>query len=192
MIEQSNARLPTHWGDFVLRAFAHTVNEPMPHMVVERSRVDDSQATLVRIHSECFTGDVLGSKRCDCGMQLHTALMQIGLHGGMLLYLRQEGRGIGLIEKLKAYHLQDRGLDTAEANIRLGHAPDARDYTVAAQMLRACGVGAVRLLTNNPDKVAQLEKHGIKVIERLPLIVPHDIESAGYMETKRTFFGHFL
>ena len=153
----------------------------------------DHSAPVVRLHSECLTGDVLGSLKCDCGPQLHEALHQISeVKWGILLYLRQEGRGIGLINKLRAYALQDQGFDTVDANIRLGFAVDARDFAVAARMLHLLGVNEVRLLTNNPEKVAGLEAQGIKVIERLPLKVTANPHNAHYLDTKRDRTGHKL
>jgi GTP cyclohydrolase II len=153
----------------------------------------DGSVPVVRLHSECLTGDVLGSLKCDCGPQLHEALHQIaGAGWGVLLYLRQEGRGIGLVNKLRAYALQDQGFDTVDANIRLGFAVDARDFAVAARMLRLLAVDRVRLLTNNPEKVAGLEAEGIKVAERLPLKIAANVYNADYLATKRDRTGHRL
>lgn len=153
----------------------------------------DASAPVVRLHSECLTGDVLGSLKCDCGPQLHEALQQIsGSSWGILLYLRQEGRGIGLINKLRAYALQDQGFDTVDANIRLGFAIDARDFAVAGRMLALLGVEQVKLLTNNPDKVAGLEAQGIRVLERLPLKIAANPHNADYLGTKRDRTGHAL
>lgn len=153
----------------------------------------DQTAPVVRLHSECLTGDVLGSLKCDCGPQLHEALHQISdAQWGILLYLRQEGRGIGLINKLRAYALQDQGFDTVDANIRLGFAIDARDFSVAAQMLKLLGVPSVRLLTNNPEKVAGLQAEGIGVPERLPLKIASNPHNAHYLATKRDRTGHKL
>jgi GTP cyclohydrolase II len=153
----------------------------------------DGSVPVVRLHSECLTGDVLGSLKCDCGPQLHEALHQIAdAQWGVLLYLRQEGRGIGLVNKLRAYALQDQGFDTVDANIRLGFAIDARDFAVAAQMLRLLAVDQLRLLTNNPEKVAGLEAEGIKVAERLPLKIGANPHNAHYLETKRDRTGHQL
>lgn len=153
----------------------------------------DASPPVVRLHSECLTGDVLGSLKCDCGPQLHEALHQIsGAGWGILLYLRQEGRGIGLINKLRAYALQDQGFDTVDANIRLGFAIDARDFSVAARMLELLGVQSVRLLTNNPEKVAGLEAEGIAVTERLPLKIVANPHNAQYLATKRDRTGHQL
>ncbi|NEK56536.1 GTP cyclohydrolase II [Geodermatophilus sabuli] len=147
---------------------------------------------LVRPHSECLTGDVFGSQRCDCGPQLREAVERITLAGGYLLYLRQEGRGIGLYDKLDAYALQDTGLDTYEANVALGHAPDERDYTVAAQMLRALGVSTLALLSNNPDKAAQLEQLGVTVAARVPTAVHLSDANASYLSTKARNGHHGL
>jgi GTP cyclohydrolase II len=153
----------------------------------------DSSPPVIRLHSECLTGDVLGSLKCDCGPQLHEALHQIsGANWGILLYLRQEGRGIGLINKLRAYALQDQGFDTVDANIRLGFAIDARDFSVAARMLELLGVKQVRLLTNNPEKVRGLEAEGIMVVERLPLKIAANPHNAHYLQTKKDRTGHAL
>jgi GTP cyclohydrolase II len=151
-----------------------------------------SDVPLVRLHSECLTGDVLGSRRCDCGPQLHEAVDRIEAHGGYLLYLRQEGRGIGLYAKLDAYRLQDRGLDTYEANLALGYAADARDYTAAAQMLHALEVQRLALLTNNPDKAAQLSAHGLDVVERVPTAVHLTASNRRYLSAKADRGSHAL
>jgi len=152
----------------------------------------DGTPPLVRLHSECLTGDVLGSLKCDCGPQLHAALHAIAHRWGILLYLRQEGRGIGLINKLRAYSLQDQGYDTVDANLRLGFAIDARDFGVAAQMLKLIGQTRIRLLTNNPAKVSQLAARGIEVVERVPHHLPENPHNAGYLATKRDRTGHQL
>jgi GTP cyclohydrolase II len=151
-----------------------------------------AEPPLVRPHSECLTGDVLGSQRCDCGPQLREAVERIAEHGGYLLYLRQEGRGIGLYAKLDAYALQDAGLDTYQANLALGYAEDERDYTVAAQMLQALGVTRAALLTNNPDKAAQLDRFGVTVTERLPTGLHLSATNAGYLAAKARHGGHTL
>jgi GTP cyclohydrolase II len=158
---------------------------------LERMRAG-GEAPLVRPHSECLTGDVFGSLRCDCGPQLREAVERIGDEGGFLLYLRQEGRGIGLYAKLDAYALQDAGLDTYEANVALGHGEDERDYTAAAQMLRAVGVGRIRLLSNNPDKAVQLEALGVEVVERVPTAVHLSAANARYLAAKRDHTAHTL
>ena len=155
-------------------------------------RHDASHPTLVRLHSECLTGDVLGSQRCDCGPQLREAVGRLDRAGGYLLYLRQEGRGIGLYAKLDAYLLQDRGLDTYDANLALGYAADARDYTVAAQMLGALGVGRLALLTNNPDKAAQLTAHGVDVVRRVPTAVHLTATNERYLAAKARRGDHAL
>ncbi len=152
----------------------------------------DGPAPLVRLHSECLTGDVLGSLKCDCGSQLHAAEARIAKQGGILLYLRQEGRGIGLLNKLRAYALQDQGFDTVDANLRLGFATDERDFAIAARMLALLGKTRVRLLSNNPAKVAGLEAAGIAVVERLPLVLPPNPHNADYLATKRDRTGHIL
>lgn len=162
-----------------------------PDLLVEKATADGA-APLVRLHSECLTGEVLGSFRCECGPQLHEALRQIDAQGGAVVYLRQEGRGIGLAEKLRTYVLQENGYDTYQANVHLGHQPDERDYAHAAQILKDAGYDKVRLLTNNPAKIAQLEAHGIEVVERVPLITGVNNVNQGYMDTKHDKFAHMI
>ena len=167
----SVAFLPTNRGDFKIEVFREE-STGFDHVALSLGDMSGPDPVLVRLHSECLTGDVFSSTRCDCGPQLHAALDAIVERGwGALLYLRQEGRGIGLHAKIQAYHLQDQGADTLDANLMLGHPADARDYAIAAEMLRDIGVERVELMTNNPEKVAQLTKHGIKVASRTPLIV---------------------
>ena len=168
----------------------YTTQDGKEHVAVLSGEAHDGM--LVRLHSECLTGDVFGSKRCDCGPQLDAALERIEREGGAVLYLRQEGRGIGLMAKLKAYELQEQGLDTVEANHALGYPTDMRDYTVAANMLRDLGVTKIRLMTNNPDKQRVLEQEGIEVIERVPHQVPAEPENQRYLKTKQTKLGHWL
>lgn len=186
----AQARVPTEHGTFTMKLFKEAPSG-VEHVALV---MGDVQGTaLVRVHSECMTGDVFGSLRCDCGPQLHFALDEIGKQGsGVVLYLRQEGRGIGLINKLKAYALQDEGLDTVEANLRLGFPADLRNFEVAAQMLSQLGVDAVRLMTNNPRKVATLEKHGVKVVERVPVQSPSQSENHHYLATKALKLGHHM
>lgn len=184
----SEARVPTPYGTFTMKLFLEPTTG-LEHVAMVMGEV--AGTTLARIHSECMTGDVFASLRCDCGPQLHSALRQIGEAGhGVVLYLRQEGRGIGLANKLKAYALQDEGLDTVEANVRLGFAPDMRNFEVAARMFEALGVTGVRLITNNPRKMATLEQHGVKIIERVPARIEAQAENEKYLSTKAQKLGH--
>jgi 3,4-dihydroxy 2-butanone 4-phosphate synthase/GTP cyclohydrolase II len=183
-------RLPTKHGDFRVTAFEDGAG--LTHLAVVSGDLSVG-VPLVRVHSECLTGDVLGSVRCDCGAQLDAALAEIGTNPpGVVLYLRQEGRGIGLVNKLHAYNLQDGGLDTVDANLALGFAADARDFGLAADLLSQLGVTAVRLLTNNPRKVEGLTSRGIVVVERVPLQVGAQRENERYLATKRQRLGHLL
>jgi len=188
----AEARLPTEWGVFRAIAFgAEGTKEPHLALIQEPASAPADGHVHVRIHSECMTGDTFGSTRCDCGPQLHAALEVLGAEGGVLLYLRQEGRGIGLVEKLKAYALQDSGLDTVEANVALGHAVDARTYEDAVWMLRELSLDRVRLWTNNPEKVAALKQAGIAVMVE-PLEHVPGPENDRYLRTKRDVLGHWL
>ena len=188
----AEARLPTEHGIFTAVVYKSYV-DPAEHMAVYMGEIDDSEPVIVRVESECLTGHVFSSTRCDCGEQVNMALKIIGEQGrGVLVYMRQEGRGIGLLNKLKAYELQDQGFDTVDANVRLGFAIDARDFSVAARMLDLLNVGAVRLLTNNPKKVTGLEAAGITVTERLPIILPTNPHNERYLATKRDRTGHQL
>jgi len=186
------AELPTRFGDFHIVAFWNNRDEK-EHIAIVKGDILGAEAVPVRLHSECLTGDVIGSLRCDCRDQLITALEMIGkMDKGILLYLRQEGRGIGLINKIRAYSLQDQGLDTVEANIALGFRDDERDYAVAAHMLMSLKVNSVRLITNNPKKIEQLTQHGIKVSERIPHMMPPNDHNRFYLETKAAKSGHFI
>lgn len=188
----TRARLPVSASETAEIIAFRSPDEPREHVALVVGKRDASPP-IVRLHSECLTGDVLGSLKCDCGPQLHQALHQIAdAPWGVLLYLRQEGRGIGLVNKLRAYAMQDQGFDTVDANVRLGFAIDARDFSVAARMLDLLGVAQVRLLTNNPNKVAGLEAAGIGVIERLPIILPPNPHNERYLATKRDRTGHQL
>jgi GTP cyclohydrolase II len=189
-------RLPTEYGEFVLRAYTEN-GSAHPHLALIQGDVggppiDGGTPPLVRIHSECMTGDVFASQRCDCGIQLEAALQMIAIEGaGVLLYLRQEGRGIGLLNKLHAYNLQDDGLDTVDANLRLGFGADDREYSAAVMMLEDLGVSEVRLLTNNPSKLAAFDDSLISVSERMPLVAPVTDHNRGYLAVKRGRMGHF-
>jgi len=188
----SEALLPTKFGDFCLKIY-HSALDGSDHVALVKGEVSDRENVLVRVHSECFTGDILHSLRCDCGDQLDAAMKAIEAEGeGVLLYMRQEGRGIGLANKIKAYCLQDKGLDTVEANEALGFAPDLRDYGVGAQILADLGLSTIRLLTNNPKKIAGLEGYGLEVVERVPLEIPPNDTNRKYLETKRVKLGHLV
>jgi len=186
------APLPTTRGGFTAVAYENDVDK-FQHVALVKGKWKPGEAVLVRVHSKCLTGDVFGSERCDCGPQLHAALGQIEEAGkGVLLYLDQEGRGIGLVNKLKAYVLQDQGLDTAEANLKLGFKPDLRDYGLGAQILRDLCVSNMRMLTNNPKKIVGLEGYGLEVVARVPLEMPPTGKNLAYLATKRDKMGHLL
>ena len=184
--------LPTEHGNFKMFGYESKV-DGVCHVALILGKVDGTVPELVRVQSECLTGDVFGSKRCDCNAQLHSALAMIKENGsGILLYMRQEGRGIGLLNKMKAYSLQDQGMDTVEANEALGFPADLRDYGIGAQILVDLGVKQIRLLTNNPRKIIGLEGYGLAVVERVPLKVAHSAVNAGYLKTKKEKLGHLL
>lgn len=184
--------LPTKYGHFKLHAYRVKTNG-QEHLALVKGEINSDEPILCRVHSSCLTGDVLGSLRCDCGDQLHAAMEAIEKEGkGVLLYLNQEGRGIGLLNKLKAYQLQEKGLDTVEANIQLGFAPDEREYGIGAQILRDLGVRKIRLLTNNPKKRAGLEGYDLQIVENVPIIIPPNPHNACYLSTKKTKLGHIL
>ena len=186
------ARIPTAVGTFQLHHYVDQ-QDHKEHLAFVMGDVRGREPVLVRVHSECFTGDVLGSRRCDCGEQLQQAMRVIAELGrGVIVYLRQEGRGIGLEAKLKAYNLQDQGYDTVDANLMLGHQADAREYSAAALILRDLGVGSVRLLTNNPDKITRLRELGVTVVERVPLQSTLTPENAAYLATKVRRMHHLL
>lgn len=188
----TEARLPTIYGDFKAVAYSSTV-DAAEHMALVRGDLSGDEPVLVRVHSECLTGDAFGSLRCDCGPQIEMALRKMAEEDrGVFLYMRQEGRGIGFHNKLCAYALQDQGMDTEEANIALGFAPDLRDYGVGAQILADLGLSDIRLLTNNPKKVIGLESYGIKIVDTVPLIVPCNPYNLRYLQTKQEKFGHIL
>ncbi len=184
--------LPSEYGAFKMMGFTNVVDDK-EHVALIKGDIHPDEPTLVRVHSECLTGDVFGSFRCDCGPQLHSALAQIEeAEKGVLLYMRQEGRGIGLMNKLKAYALQEEGLDTVEANHKLGFGADLRDYGIGAQILRNIGVRKMRLLTNNPRKITGLEGYELEVVERVPLQMKAHQENEKYLETKKSKLGHLF
>ncbi|HBN14997.1 MAG: GTP cyclohydrolase II [Gammaproteobacteria bacterium] len=186
------ARIPTDHGDFQLCHFANTLDDK-EHLALYKGNPASVDPVLVRVHSECFTGDVLGSRRCDCGEQLDRAMAMIAEAGtGVILYLRQEGRGIGLPDKLRAYNLQDQGYDTVDANLMLGHVADGRDYSLAALMLQDLGVLSVRLMTNNPAKIDALTKAGVNIAERVSLQIPANNDNFDYLLTKAQRMAHLL
>ena len=184
--------LPTDHGHFRLKMYKSRISG-LEHLALVKGDVSDGSPVLARVHSECFTGDVLGSARCDCGPQLHRAMEMIEHEGrGVVLYMRQEGRGIGLANKLHAYRKQEEGLDTVEANVALGFKPDLRDYGEGAQILVDLGVRKLRLLTNNPCKIAGLEGYGLEIVERVPIVIPPNAHDRRYLDTKREKMGHLI
>ncbi|NLP49686.1 bifunctional 3,4-dihydroxy-2-butanone-4-phosphate synthase/GTP cyclohydrolase II [Bacillus sp. RO1] len=185
-------KLPTEFGDFRAIGYSNVV-DGKEHVALVKGDIDHASPTLVRVHSECLTGDVFGSNRCDCGPQLHAALAQIEKEGnGVLLYMRQEGRGIGLLNKMRAYKLQEEGYDTVEANEKLGFGADLRDYGIGAQILRDLGVSKMKLLTNNPRKIAGLKGYELEVVDRVPLQMPTKEANESYLKTKHSKLGHML
>ena len=188
----AEAKLPTRYGEFTMIAYKSKV-DPDEHVALVRGELNSEEPVLVRVHSECLTGDVFGSLRCDCGDQIVLAMQRIAEEGrGVFLYMRQEGRGIGLHNKVRAYELQDKGLDTVEANIALGFAPDLRDYGIGAQILADLGLHKIKILTNNPKKVVGLESYGLEIVETVPLIVPATPYNIHYLEAKEKKMGHAL
>lgn len=184
--------IPTRWGTFNMIAYADSDQEKMPHLAMVHEGFSGEEPVCVRIHSECLTGDLWGSMRCDCGEQLHKSMSIAADEGGVVIYLRQEGRGIGIINKIRAYQLQDKGLNTIDANIHLGFEADERSYVVAATILQDLGISRIRLMTNNPEKIDALSHLGIEVAERVPLIIQPQERNMGYLRTKQDQMGHLL
>ncbi len=191
MERQAESRLPTQWGEFRVVAYGES-DAYSPHLALISGELAHLPTPLVRIHSECMTGDVFGSLRCDCGEQLAVSMNMIGEKGGIIIYLRQEGRGIGLIEKLKAYNLQDEGMDTADANLHLGHEVDGRSFEIAVEILEDLDVHQINLLTNNPEKIDAIAKSSIELVKVAPLIIPAQKENYQYLLTKQSRMGHML
>ncbi|HFC8500050.1 TPA: GTP cyclohydrolase II [Neisseria oralis] len=187
----ASCRLPTEWGVFTMHGFEEA--DGQEHIALSMGDFSDGLPVLSRIHSECLTGDALFSQKCDCGPQLKAAMQAVQKEGrGIIVYLRQEGRGIGLINKIRAYRLQDQGLDTVEANLKLGLPVDARDFSLAKHIYDHLGVHEIKLLTNNPEKVSTLQQAGISIVERIPLQVGENSENERYLHTKAEKLGHFL
>jgi len=189
---QAEANVPTEYGNFRMIAFSEDESDWMPHMAIIAENTDFSQPINVRFHSECITGEVFHSKKCECGQQLDAAMKFMHENGGMIIYLRQEGRNIGIINKLKAYSLQEKGFDTVEANLKLGLPADDRNFTVAIDILKILGVVNINLLTNNPEKIKVVKNSNIHLNKRIPLQINSTVESAGYLKVKKDYFGHLL
>ncbi len=192
MQKQVHSSIPTSFGLWYIDAYADHAGDPMPHLALYPPGLNPDDIVMVRVHSECLTGDLFGSKRCDCGAQLEKSLAVIAEEKGVLIYLRQEGRGIGLINKLKAYNLQDEGFNTIDANHQLGFDTDERQYDMATQILQDLNIMRIRLLTNNPEKVSSLIKGGITIVDRIPLMIVPSEDNEGYLRIKRDLMGHLL
>lgn len=192
MQKQVHSSIPTSSGLWYIDAYAETDAEPMPHLALYPPGLNPAGVVTVRIHSECITGDLFGSKRCDCGSQLEKSLEVISREKGILIYLRQEGRGIGLINKLKAYNLQDEGFNTVNANHQLGFETDERQYNIAILILQDLGIKNIRLLTNNPEKMNSLSRSGINIVDRMPLMTEPTEDNEDYLRIKRDLMGHLL
>ena len=186
----TEANLPTKYGNF--RVVCYEDNNKAQHLALVKGNLKGKKNVFVRVHSQCVTGDTLGSLRCDCGPQLEKALQIIGKNNGVLLYMAQEGRGVGLMNKIAAYHFQDQGMDTVEANLKLGLKADARDYTIGAQILADLGLSTIRLLTNNPRKIVGLEKYSLEIVERVPIQIKPNKLNKKYLQTKKEKLGHYL
>lgn len=192
IIKITAANVPTEWGQFLMTAYAEHEEQQMPHLALVAEGMDPDEIVTVRIHSECITGDLFHSQRCDCGKQLDKAMQTITKDKGVLIYLRQEGRGIGIINKLKAYNLQDQGFDTIEANKELGLKVDDRDYNLAVNIMKDLGIKRINLLTNNPDKISAIEESEIELVKRLALEIEPIEANYQYLKTKKEELGHIL
>lgn len=190
--KQAEANVPTEYGLFRMLAFSSSDKDWMPHMVLVAENTDFSNIVNVRFHSECITGEVFHSKKCECGQQLSSAMQYIQKNGGVIIYLRQEGRNIGIINKLKAYALQEKGLDTVQANLELGLPADGRNFDIALEILRQLGIKEINLITNNPDKISFVENSAVKLHSRIPLEIIPNTENKEYLKTKKDYFGHWL
>lgn len=188
----SEAKVPTEWGQFLMATYAKDETNPMPHIAMVADGINIEQDITIRIHSECITGDLFHSQRCDCGAQLDSAMEIINKQKGVLIYLRQEGRGIGINNKLKAYNLQDKGFDTIEANKQLGLDVDNRDYSLAVTILKDLGIKKINLLTNNPNKIEAIDKSEIELVKRLPLEIKPIEANYKYLKTKKDELGHII
>ena len=192
LIKQGQTDLPTSWGNFTMIAYSVDPEDQMPHLAMVHEDFNPTEPVYLRIHSECLTGDLFHSHRCDCGEQLDQAMQIAAEKRGVVLYLRQEGRGIGLINKIKAYNLQDKGLNTAEANSHLGLEIDARQYDLAVQMMEDLKIKKIHLLTNNPLKVEAVDNSNIEVVSRIPLVTTPRVENFNYLKTKKDLMGHLF
>ncbi len=189
---QAESNVPTEYGEFRMIAFAEQESDWMPHLAIVAKNTDFTKPVNVRFHSECITGEVFHSKKCECGQQLSAAMQYISEHGGLIIYLRQEGRNIGIINKLKAYALQEQGFDTVEANLQLGLPADDRNFDTAIEMLNILKIPSINLLTNNPQKMKFVTDSNIILNKRIPLQIHSTVESAGYLKVKKDYFGHLL
>ncbi|MFZ1751208.1 MAG: GTP cyclohydrolase II [Saprospiraceae bacterium] len=189
---QVQANLPTNWGEFIIYAYGSSQDDALPHIAMVHQTTDFNAPVPVRIHSECITGDLFGSRKCDCGEQFRSSMDIIGTSGGVLIYLRQEGRGIGLIHKLNAYNLQELGYDTIEANVHLGFEPDQRDFDIAIDILTDLGISNIDLITNNPDKISAIDKSNITLNSRIPMVIQPKVENENYIRVKQDVLGHLL
>ena len=192
MLKQVHSSIPVPSGTWYIDAYSEDSHDPMPHLAIYPPGLDPESVVVVRVHSECLTGDLFSSQRCDCGSQLKKSLDVITKEKGVLIYLRQEGRGIGLINKLKAYNLQDEGFNTIDANHQLGFETDEREYQAATLILKDLGIKRIKLLTNNPEKVESLTREGIEIVDRIPLMIEPTEENEDYLRIKRDLKGHLL